>query len=68
MPSWTVITSPGCASSAACWIVRSGAADVPGLESLPVVATWNSVARGAGGYEQAGDGEDSSNHGFSLEL
>src|ERR1041385_1088680 len=39
------MTSPGMASSAARWMVRSGAALVPGSESLPWMATWISAAR-----------------------
>src|SRR5262249_15533986 len=46
-PACTVMTSPGRANSAARWMVRNGVDFVPRLTSLPVVATWYSVAREA---------------------
>src|SRR5438067_2023498 len=49
-----MIVSPGPALSTPAWIVWRGLAAVPGLELLPVVATYQVAARG-GGAEVDGD-------------
>ena len=44
VPSCTRIRSPGLTISIALCMVSSGASKVPGLSSLPLVATWMSAA------------------------
>jgi len=46
------MTSPGLATSSACWMVRKGAAAVPGLPSAPEGATKR-VGAGQAGPEPA---------------